>query len=267
VDIQFLIDQATLGEDGRFCFGPRAVRAADHLLISRYYDYMQVAYHKTVAALEWSLMSGLRACLDRGRLDCSAEAIDRCIHNGAWIELDDQHIVGLFRQLSREILSSEEPEDHVLRDHLNGIINRCPPKLIASWEEVSLISDATHHSSRWKLAEASVAAIARKHSIAPGRLHVWKNTTTLSSVPGNVDANRLDDGEVAKAVHILNARTKTAELLVNHKEALLHQLSARQFTGVRVYYLPERGIDDRTLRTELCTDFEEAIGSRSSVYL
>ena len=79
VDVRFLIDQATVDSDGMFCFRGKAARAADHLLISRFYDYMQVPFNKTVASLEWSLVSCLKELLNIKKLDCSGLAIENMV--------------------------------------------------------------------------------------------------------------------------------------------------------------------------------------------
>lgn len=265
VDISFLVDQATLDMDGKFCFGPKAVRAADHLLISRYYDYMQVAFHKTVAALEWSLVTALRACLEFGLIEGSAQSVDKMIKSGAWVEFDDQSVVGHFRTLSKQISNSTKPEELVLKDHLNGIINRRAPKMIAAWEEVSLTNESAHYARTTNMALAAVREISDECGIDRARFHVWREKKAFSSVAGSVDLKNLDEDEASKAVQILNQRSDKAELLVKHPEALMRQLADRQFTGVRVYFLGEGGVDDGGLREKLCLEFEKRMGTATSV--
>lgn len=50
VDLDYIITQMRLDSDSNICMTPKALRAADHLLLCRYFDYLQVSFHKTVAA-------------------------------------------------------------------------------------------------------------------------------------------------------------------------------------------------------------------------
>jgi HD superfamily phosphohydrolase len=53
VDIEYLLSQVRIDAKNRVCFSDSALRAAEHLLVCRYFDYQQVAFNKTVAGLEW----------------------------------------------------------------------------------------------------------------------------------------------------------------------------------------------------------------------
>jgi uncharacterized protein len=48
VDLEYITTQTCVDSEGYLCLTKKALRAADHLLVSRYYDYTQVAFHKTV---------------------------------------------------------------------------------------------------------------------------------------------------------------------------------------------------------------------------
>ncbi len=101
VDIRFIAASAMLDSSGQFCFSHKAMRAADHLLVSRYYDYVQVPFQKTASGLEWSLVTGLKACLSQNQFSCSAKAMISMIANGEWSKFDDQHVVGCFREIRK----------------------------------------------------------------------------------------------------------------------------------------------------------------------
>lgn len=259
VDIDYIVDQAMVTKDGSYAFNVKAMRAADHLLISRYYDYMQVPYNKTVAGLEWSLVTCLEVLLQRGMLDCSSRAIVDCIRNGEWPNFDDQHVYQLFRSLAAEMKTATDVPGKILRDHVNSVLSRRPPKMVAAWEAVSERKDAKRHGAKVDQAETGRAELAAKFGIPQDRLYVWKLTLNLTKFGAGTSEN-LDDGQLATSVTIYNPLTNSADLLTEHPDALLHHLAECQFSGVRVYYLPEDGRDEEALRRELCLEFEKRLG-------
>ena len=82
VDVEYITTQMAVDSDGFLCLTKKALRAVDNLLVSRYYDYTQVAFHKTVVALEEVLCNVIRELLSRRLLDCSGQAIARSVRAG-----------------------------------------------------------------------------------------------------------------------------------------------------------------------------------------
>ena len=99
VDIDYLLSQMRLDKSGRICLDPSALRTAEHFLLGRYFDYQQVNFHKTVAALEWALHDVINALLESGWLDCSPTTIRHKITSGEWSHFDDLEILRLVRDL------------------------------------------------------------------------------------------------------------------------------------------------------------------------
>lgn len=249
VDIRFLAGSSTLDSEGQFCFTHKAMRAADHLLVSRYYDYVQIPFHKTVAGLEWSLVSGLEACLKQGLISCSAEDMIGAIKDGSWSTFDDQHIVSCFRSIRGG------STDLILNDHLDGIINRRPPKMVAAWEGIGQ-GERSAASQRYATAKAAKNTIAEKLGCDPARIHIWQASKTLSSLRSDEELTEAS----AKAVHILDPRTQKARPLVQYRDALLNSLSKYEYSGVRVYLLPEASEGSRSLRVAMSDAFEDVVG-------
>ena len=109
VDLDYLLAMVTLDNDNQLCLDSRAMRTAEHLLLARYFDYQQVAFHKTVVAFEELLKSVLKDLMARGEPDCSTAAIEtRMLDADAWLAFDDAYIWGLIRQMAEE--PGEDPE-------------------------------------------------------------------------------------------------------------------------------------------------------------
>lgn len=179
VDINFLIDQATLDGDGNFCFKPKAARAADHLLISRFYDYMQVPFNKTAVALEWSLVECLKELFKRKLIDPHRSAMERRVLDGDdWQTFDDQFLFGHFRKLRKEKNCSK-----LLQNHLDAISLRRPAKLLASWDTLrakqspktaSQQSPYSEHSENKNNLEKAIGSFCSQEGIERDRIHVWE---------------------------------------------------------------------------------------------
>jgi len=253
VDIRFIAGSAMLDDHGQFCFSHKAMRAADHLLVSRYYDYVQVPFHKTVSGLEWSLVTGLKACLDAGEFSCSADAMVAMITDGDWSIFDDQYVVSCFRDIRKK------SSDLILNDHLDGIINRRPPKLVVGWEEIG--PEARTNTNKIKVALRSILEeVADEVGCDVKRLHIWDAKTKLSSVQAGEELTEVS----AKAVHIMDPRSKKARPLVEHRDAIMHMLSRSEYGGVRVYLLPTPAENSRALRVALCEAFEKRVGTSTT---
>lgn len=258
VDIQFLIKHATVDKTGVFCFHPKAARSADHLLVSRYFDYMQVPYNKTVAALEWSLVTAIRAALTRGLIDCSALNIDQMIIDGGWNHFDDQNLMGKFRSLYNDVKS--KPDDGVLHRHLAAILDRKPAKLVAGWDEVMAREGSTSTKNEY-IAKKLRLEVAGDLSIDPDRLHIWTTKPVLfSKADGSYIYHQISEEHIAEAVQILDLEDQSAKLLVHRRDSLVSKLSSLQMSGLRLYYLPEDDVLDDDLKRELVSRFSEALG-------
>lgn len=236
VDIRFLMDQATRDKEGIFCFRGKAARSADHLLVSRFYDYMQVPFNKTVAALEWSLVSCLEELLKRGILDCSGKAIQKMVITSAWKHFDDQSIFDLFRRLLGEL-----PEKDILRDHLCAVLDRQPAKLIAGWDEIVSVENIKSVTQAKYIANRLVKDVADELSLDSKRLYIWETPVKFSKIDVHSPGDALSEELIAEAVQVLDEKTGKADLLAMRKDTLIHHLCSYRMAGLRLYYMPENG--------------------------
>jgi uncharacterized protein len=132
VDVEYLTTQMCVDSDGYLCLTKKALRAADHFLVSRYFDYTQVAYHKTVVGLEEVLKDVITGLVTRG-LDCSAPAMKKMILDGSFATFDDQATIARMR----EALANCGPDDDVFCRKLNSVLRRESPKLVATSERIA----------------------------------------------------------------------------------------------------------------------------------
>jgi len=235
VDVDFIISQATLDKGKRFCFGHKAFRAVDHLLVSRFFDFSQIPFHKTVASLEWSLEEAVKACLEAGLLPYSQDEVVELIKAGEWWMQDEPHFINLFRQL----LASSS--DQVLRDHLEAVLFRRAAKEICLVESFS--KPAKGIVSAREKCERVRAALVSDGMADPSRLYVWspKFRYAKSSPVAGRPASELSDEERFELIHVLPRGKKKAVPLVSIESSLAGQLSPTRYDTARVYYLSETG--------------------------
>lgn len=240
IDIGYIISQMTLDKEQRPCLEKRAIRAADHFLISRYFDYTQVAYHHTVVALELALEHVIKRLLEDGYLNCSADAMRTRVGDGNWSTFDDQYLTEVMRKSLSELGKKED--DVILRSFLRSVLERRPPKLV-------LVGDLIeNHDYEKKGFRGQVRHIREK---IPGwaaefgvneRLwNVWEKTLSLTKVGASIpfeDADDLTDDEFSQLVRIKGLDAKNpdcARPLISLTSTVVHTLSTKKFFGLRVY--------------------------------
>ena len=176
IDLEYLLTQLRLDGEGRVCLTRKAICAADHFLLSRYFDYQQVSFHKTVAALEMVLKDVISAIIDAGLLDCSEAAVQSAISNGSWALFDDLHIWGLIRKFASD-------DNSINGFKAKSLLDRTIPKLTIYHEKVDGLDrqeDFTHRHKAWLQAKEKASA---EFGIDPSLWYLWyKPGITLTKV-------------------------------------------------------------------------------------
>lgn len=252
VDVDFIISKATIDGDGRFCFDRKAVRAADHLLVSRFYDFMQIPYHKTVAALEWSLEESVIFLLRIGVLKLSEAEMKAKLLSSEWADFDDGAMINLMRASLTEI------SDPVALDHLNAVLKRRPAKMVYSWE--CLVDYGNNEQETLeKLLNYKIDSISKEMGIDRRRFTIWKAPFKLSKAGPILQGSPADrdysEEEQQQLIHVLEKGKTKSIPLIDMNNTLSHNLAKLRFRVLRVYYLPS-ATDNVTIKHELRTAFE-----------
>lgn len=243
VDTDFLVSQACLDGDHRFGYKLKAARAADHLLVSRYYDYLQVPYNKTVSALEWSLVTCIENLLREGQIDCTTTYINSQIQQGRWGDFDDNYFFVKFRDRYRSCA-----EGDCLKDHFRAILERSPAKTIYSHQSLIEVGK----TGTQKDAEMRIGAYVKTKGIDPGRIKVWPIDVKFAKY-------RRDDVEQTGAVRIV-FEDGTSKLLCSMPDMLFSKLIDLSYKGYRVFYLPsgaEGESDVKSIEQEVADAMKE----------
>ncbi len=252
IDLDYLVNNITLDNEKNVCLNKRALRAADHLLLSRYYDYAQLPFHKTVAALELSFEAIITEFLKNGRLDFSAEAMIKCVEEDEWRDKDDQYIITQMRNA----LSKEAKEGTPLRMHILAVLERRPPKLVFSTE--SIIDEGALDAEKMKinLLQSEITKWSEKFNIPKHSWHIWSpqplSLTKFGHQVPITETNGFDVTEKSQLVLIKGNDKKNPESstpLVSCKNTLVNQLSDKKYFGIRLYVnIPN---DNKELRKKI----------------
>ena len=149
----------------------QALPTAEHFLLGRYFDYQQISFHKTVAALELVLKDIVAELLKIEELDCSTAGIEDMILTGQWFQFDDPDVLRMIRDLKQDSGSG----DTVLQTKIDSLLQRSPPKLIGSIEFMEDRNERSRHAGYVKDLDRIAGELSNEFDIPRGLWFVWEN--------------------------------------------------------------------------------------------
>ena len=198
VDLDYLISQMRLDGGSKICITQKAVRAADHMLLCRYFDYLQVSFHKTVAAFELVLKDVISALLRDGFLSCSKQDVTHMISDGRWYEFDDIHLLELIREYSRKSMREID------KLKAEAILQRNPPRMVFQKEFLEGRKDGVEND-RYTMAHRLLSLkkndCARDMKIEGRRWYIWSRKMELTKVGSHASSGSGEE----QAVRVLNS--------------------------------------------------------------
>ncbi|MDP9104882.1 MAG: HD domain-containing protein [Candidatus Eremiobacteraeota bacterium] len=231
VDIDYIVSRVCLDDEGRVALTRHGLRAADQFLLSRYFDYRQVAYHKTTAGLEWILEDLIKAVLSvDNEYQLSRAGITDLIQQGRWKSITDSFVR---EWISRRLASIEKypsgtdsPESRAaartLRRKAEAFLDRRPPKMIGEIElfegrpSHKEVGDRNPFQSTVDSLEAALPELSKKFDVPLDRWHVWSSDIVLTKVGSHVPTSALyrrDENKAQKG----SGYTDTIRLADRHR--------------------------------------------------
>jgi len=241
VDLDYIISQMRLDSDNRVCIRMKALRAADHMLLSRYFDYLQSTYHKTVTGAELVLKDVILELLRSNMLSCSRKDVSKMVADGTWSCFDEAAVTHKIRALR------EETDDEVIKTKTSCVLNRTPPKLV--WEDEFLASRYEPKTKDLFLNQVQRLKEKREQwakdlKIEPERLYVWQRNVELTKVGSQVPVSYglakdpKDKDRYWQAVRVLvNEETESSEPIMEVGRSLMKVLGDYSIYLLRVYAL------------------------------
>ncbi len=271
VDIDYIVGQATVDDNGIFCFRQQGLKAADHLLISRFYDYQQVPFHKTVVALELLLEEVLSAFFTLGEINCSAVDMLQAIDHNSWTSFDDREVVGIFRDFLANQQKRQANTELALK--VKSLLERNPPRLLVSFERLADRNgsvDRIVYSSILERFRQNVGTWVQKTGIPRERWMCWDTSFPLTKIGPTVSVTKAGarpiEDEEERAVRILTSRGtrggSSSKPIMDFDQALMRPLSTQLYDAIRFYVLLDPAVDGmRELRAKarevVAADFKD----------
>jgi len=262
VDVNYLVHNMDIDEKDSLCLRRRALRAADHMLVSRYYDYMQLPFHKSVVAFELSLQKVVEYLLKKTLINCSADELADDIKSGKWKHFDDQKLMSLIRENS--------PTDLTEVKHFDAILNRQQPKQVFCRDVVEdkpTDDEERREKDFLALLESTITELSERYSIERELWHVWSPTLSITKCGrtvkiGEAENNGVTEGEKAQLVKIKGIDKNdpgASKLLIACENTLVSSLSEKVFRGLRVYVNLAHQENPVKLRQEIEAKFRQKI--------
>jgi len=251
VDIDYLLSQIKIDDKNFVCFDLKALRTADHLLLSRYFDRLQVAYHKTVAGFELVLKDVLEELFNRNSVDFSANSIKKLIENGEWSIYDDAFLINELRKLLED-----DSTFGVIKVKIKSILNRTPPKLVALKEYLDNRDHETDFLLKKESIKNKVQTWANDFEIdgelwyaplyEPLSLTKSKRHALVSTKYEDIPEDKKEKYEYEQVIRIFDKKSGQSKPIIDYKSSLMSVLSDYSLYILRVYVLfPENNEDKR----------------------
>lgn len=252
VDIEYITSQVCLDSDKRVCLTKKASKSADHFLISRYFDYTQLVFHKTLVGLEEALKDVIGGLIEKGLLDCSGPTMKKRIQNRALSSFDDQWIIALIR----EAVEKHGDKDEIFARKAQCVLMRDAPKMVAASD---IIGDRDEEEREFRnhvdQIRDCIPDLAKKYGIPEPLWHLWSRSLKITKVGSHIPFGTQDDLEEEKqqVVRVLTtdpfAEKIESKSLLEHDFALTKQLANVALFCIRLYVHLKPG--EEKLRSEI----------------
>ena len=239
VDVHYMLGQLRIDDERRICLSRKALRTADHFLLSRYFDYSQVAFHKTVAALELVLADVINLMLEQKLTDLSETAVKVMVRNGDWGRLDDANLEQIIDEMAKD------GKNPVSAMKARSIVLRKPPKLVFESSFMGTAEKKAEHRLRIQLIKAKIPAWSEQFDIPKELWWVWDRAgVTLTKIGSRMPITSISGGSAKdkdryeQAIRILKD-DGTSEDIMSVPQSLMSVLSDQALYMARVYVLCE----------------------------
>ena len=250
VDIEYILSQLHVDNQDRICLTPKAIHTAEHFLLSRYFDYQQINFHKTVAAFEEVLKDLVVYLLKTNALNCSKSGIETMINSGNWHRFDDSYVLQSIRRLELNNL------DTVVKTKVDSLLRRVPPKLIGSVEFIGDRNNGGEHRRNVRDLKRISNDLSEQFGIARELIYVWDSKgRPLTKVGSLAPVSMLspDEDDLEQSIRIKDRDGSTP--IVNVARSLMSILAQKALYTARLYVLfPEGRESERQKIAEAARD-------------
>lgn len=183
IDQDYLIDQVEITKDGRICLSESAIGAADHFLMSRFFQYKQIINQRVVKGFEWLLEDLIKELVILKIIDLSKATVTKMILNEkntndfSWSDFDDH----LLMQLIKDLYKNTADQDIKLK--AKSVLFRKEPSLVIRFEKIAR-SDGDHFEDKEIILQLLLPTFADEFNIPISRWKVdFARVLKITSIP------------------------------------------------------------------------------------
>lgn len=245
-DRDYLIQNLVVDKAGKVCLKHKAIRAADHFVLCRSFDYLQVVFHKTIVGFEEMLKLCIRYLIASKKIELSKDEIVKAIEKGEWKNNTDASLLELIKSI-------DDKGDPITTAMARRISRRRPAPLLWSDEEIkkSPKSDARDLWYR----QLGHYFENSEHEWCKNCLYWFKHFRPTDASPFRTTyrTQKKEDEAMEKSIQILSVDGRS-KALTECKESFTRSLSDQAYIMARIYYI---GPDSEEAQTR--TEFQKLI--------
>jgi HD superfamily phosphohydrolase len=231
IDLDYLVHQLVFDNSNRLGFREQALRTVEHLLLSRWIDYQQVVYNKTVVGLEAMLERVLKETIEQQKIDFSEDGLIEMIQSTKWCDRDDDWMMAKIRKSYKSLLDSKISPKAVA---FEAVLDRVPPDCLIKREFIMDVFDL-EAQKRFDDEIRAVNEIIREFG-EPNDV-VFMITYPRENEPNKGVVTIQEEKLDAKGIRIVRKFDKTSEFIHAYPGSLLGPLGNQVLRGYKVFAL------------------------------
>lgn len=245
VDLQYLVRLLMVVEEPGLVSGNNKVlvcnkkgqHVVEHFLMSRYFHYSQVIFHKTNAAFEGMIKSMYIKLVQKGKfIYKSLDEIHGGINNASFLNFNDAFLEVAFEKYYNET------EDEEYKRLFEMYRERIRPKVVFDAKDLYEESPSPEFAVlKWKLKrnprEISKLLGTEKwgYQIVPISIEKIHSSYTLT------EGSKDHEEELREAVKLFDADSRKISYLAEDKLSVINRLANCKSEFIRIYILEEKG--------------------------
>jgi hypothetical protein len=239
IDIQYLLKNLNVDKDGLLALDRRAVTAAEHFVVARYFMSKAVYLHKTVFGFEAMLRQALFLLRKRGGLWEDGSAIEQLVvHPSELLDFDDGFVDALIKT-EADKRGRMSPLVKICR----ALCYRRPPELLAEFASLARAGHDDEQFVRFQTRKLDQLKQAAKSTGIPIECWLWEDPKELSFEKlgpflSLTEAQTSEKVETNELMRIMDKR-RTSKPIIEDQNSILHHLAQVKFQMARLYVVEE----------------------------
>lgn len=261
IDFDYILSQVKFSKK-KLCIDIKALGAVEHFLLSRYFDYRQITYHKTVVAFD-ELLKRILVLLNK-KFDSYLKNIKalnlkeinkKIVNLEDWHQFDDANLIHNIKEIIKL------GEKNTLNFLAKSLIERKPPALL--WKFEVLEKRTSNNEEKIKdFLNSRKKAWSEKYEIDEDFWFVWGKQINLTKIGSHINTSRTankdhqtEDKDAAAQLVCLNDGEEIKQI-VEIKDSLMYILSKYSYCAYRIYcLLPDKDAENK-IRDEITKELK-----------